>query len=57
LIGAVEVKSSHPLSIALVNNATGCAGDLFLEETGGLPNAENITLLEGKGIEGYVNGV
>ena len=47
LVGAVEVKSTHPLATALVNHSMGCPTDVYLEKTEGLQKASNIRVLEG----------
>jgi cation transport ATPase len=51
LAAAVEVKSSHPLSHAIVSAYCGCLAELDKE----LPPVQKLKNLEGVGVEGWVS--
>lgn len=53
MAAAVEMKSAHPISAAIVSRAVGCIGDAF--ESAELPEVKKFCNLPGIGIQGNVS--
>lgn len=54
MAAAVEMKSAHPISAAIVSRAVGCIGDAF-ESAEQLPEVKKFRNLPGIGIQGNVS--
>jgi Cu+-exporting ATPase len=55
----LEKKSTHPLSMAVINRITGCATEYVYKDYGNVSKdtmLKDYTIIEGHGIQGCING-